>query len=441
MRNITIDSRDSSSVSRSFESKIVSGHKKLLLAAFFTLFLFFVLNLYHSYINDNGKSKAINIVNSENSATNLLPPSSSPPSPSSSPLFSTIVAATTTTSPGTGTPPSSLSKEEWDQLLEYEKNTIDIFQRSSDAVVNVTNIQLARAWWDMEPMAIPQGAGSGFVWNSEGYIVTNYHVVHGGNIFLISFNKDKKQYKAEVVGVSPRKDIAVLKLNERPSILTPVNIGISKNLLVGQKVIAIGNPFGLDHTTTTGIVSALGRKIDGIGGVKIEGMIQTDASINPGNSGGPLLDSRGRLIGMNTMIFSRTGSSSGVGFAVPVDTINLIVPQLIKHKKEIRPGMGIGLLPDQYKERLGIDKGMVVASVSKSGAAARAGLKGIARDAFGNWKLGDIILSIDGEEVNSFDDIYSILDKHKIGDAVEASVKRNNNSIRKVKIQLIAISD
>ncbi|MBF0208768.1 MAG: trypsin-like peptidase domain-containing protein, partial [Oligoflexia bacterium] len=307
---------------------------------------------------------------------------------------------------------------------------------------NVTNVQLARNWWDMETVEVPQGAGTGFIWNSDGYIVTNFHVVQGGDTFLISFHKDKKQYRAKKVGVSPRKDVAVLKLEERPSKVVPINIGTSKGLMVGQKVIAIGNPFGLDHTMTTGIVSALGRQIEGIGGVKINDMIQTDASINPGNSGGPLLNSRGHLIGMNTMIFSRSGTSSGVGFAVPVDTITSIVPQLIKNGKEIRPGLGIVLLPEQYREHFGIKKGTIVATVGRGSSAADAGIKGISTDSYGRYFLGDTIVAINGQETNSLDEIISILDKHKIGEEVEVSlIGSSNNRERKVKIKLMQLNN
>ncbi|MBF0315776.1 MAG: trypsin-like peptidase domain-containing protein [Oligoflexia bacterium] len=337
----------------------------------------------------------------------------------------------------------SIDKARWDSLLDDEKNTITVYAHAGPSVVNVTsiaNMAIRKSLWEAEIIEVPQGAGSGFVWNSDGYIVTNFHVVASSEKFLISFNKDKKQYAAVKVGVSPRKDIAVLKLEERPATLVPINASTSKNLLVGQKVIAIGNPFGLDHTMTTGIVSALERKIEGIGGVKIDGMIQTDASINPGNSGGPLLDSQGRLIGMNTMIFSRSGTSAGVGFAVPVDTINNVVPQLIKHGKETRPGLGISLVPDYYKERLGIAKGIIVSSVSKSSSATKAGLKGITIDRYGEPHIGDIITAVNNEAVNSIDDIYLALDKLKVGDTVEVTILRDHKEL-KLKIKLIALTD
>jgi len=287
---------------------------------------------------------------------------------------------------------------------------------------------------------MPQGAGSGFVYDSNGHIITNYHVVQGGSSFVVTFHNDPKQYKASIVGTAPDKDIAVLKLNEKPSQLGPIVFGSSKDLLVGQHSFAIGSPFGLDYTLTTGVISALGRKIDGIGGVKINNMIQTDAAINMGNSGGPLLDSNGRLIGMNTVIYSTSGSSSGLGFAVPADTIKVIVPQLIQHGKVIRPGLGIGILSDREKMiySLGRTKGIIVAYVDERGPAGRAGLRGITQDQFGRRYLGDIILSVGDQEVNNLDDIYQVLEKHKIGDEVSVKYQRDGKIIStKLKLQAL----
>lgn len=321
-------------------------------------------------------------------------------------------------------------------MLESEKNSIQIFDQSVKSVVFISNIQkVRRGFFDLEEAEIPAGAGSGYVWDSQGHIVTNYHVVDGGSKFLVSFQKDKTQYEAKLVGGSPNKDIAVLKLKKLPKSLTPILRGESKSLKVGQKAIAIGNPFGLDHTMTAGVVSALNRKIKGFGGVSIRGMIQTDASVNPGNSGGPLLNSQGEVIGMNTMIFSQSGSSAGIGFAVPIDTIKRIVPQLIKHGKVIRPGLGIVLLPDHMKTRFGIQEGIVIASVSESSAAAKAGLEGLSQDRYGRVYIGDIILEIDGVKLNSFDDIYQVLDNHKAGDKVKVKYLRD----KKVKTTTITL--
>lgn len=324
--------------------------------------------------------------------------------------------------------------------LQYEKNTIDVFEENVKSVVNVSNIRIARGNWlfNYDTMEVPAGAGSGFVWDKEGHIVTNYHVIKDGDSFMISFHKDKEQYEAKIVGVEPNKDIAVLKLVKKPKQLHPIKAGSNFNLKVGQKAMAIGNPFGLDHTLTSGIISALDRKIQGIGGVSINGMIQTDSSINPGNSGGPLLDSNGNLIGMNTMIYSSSGSSAGIGFAVPEKTISSIVPQLIKHGKVIRPGIGIGLLEDSFKNYFGIEKGIIIKFVPENSEAYKAGLRGMGKDRRGRYHIGDIILEVDGKEVNSYDDIYQVLDKHKVGDQVSVKYNRDGK-IKKTDIKLIEL--
>ena len=302
-------------------------------------------------------------------------------------------------------------------------------------MVNVTNIKLARSWLDFGSIEIPSGAGSGFVWDKAGHIVTNYHVIRNADTFIISFHKDKKQYRAKIVGVEPKKDIAILKLEKRPAKLIPISIGISSNLIVGQKTVAIGNPFGLDNTITQGIVSALDRKIDGIGGVKIHGMIQTDAAINPGNSGGPLLNSGGKLIGMNTLIFSKSGTSAGVGFAVPVDTIKRIVPQIIQHGRVIRPVLGITIFNSYEKRYFGLKEGIVIKAIFPNGPAQKAGLKGIGRDRFGRFHVGDIILRIDNKKVDTLDDIYHVLEKYNIGDTVEITYHRGKK-VKKIQLKL-----
>ncbi len=325
------------------------------------------------------------------------------------------------------------------ELLPVETKTIDIYRRAVPSTVNVSNIKLAKNFYYGE-VEIPQGQGSGFVWDESGHIVTNFHVVQGGDNFVVTFYNDPKQYRAKIVGTAPDKDIAVLKLEEKPAKLSPISIGASKTLLVGQYSFAIGSPFGLDYTLTTGVISALGRKIDGIGGVKINDMIQTDAAINMGNSGGPLLDSSGSLIGMNTVIFSTSGSSAGLGFAVPVDTIKQIVPQLITHGKIIRPGLGIGIVPDSMKTRLtGKTQGLIISYIDDKGSAAKAGLKGMTQDQYGRVYIGDIILAVAGKEVNSLDDIYQILETKKVGDQVDVKYRREGKALT-TKITLQAIS-
>jgi S1-C subfamily serine protease len=313
-------------------------------------------------------------------------------------------------------------------LLENEKNSINIFQSAASSIVNVSNMKVGRGIFDMDATEVEAGMGSGFVWDKAGYLVTNFHVVDNGQSFLIAFKDDKKQYRAKLVGADPKKDIAVLKLDELPPNLNPIIVGESKTLQVGQKALAIGNPLGLDHTLTTGIISALDRKIRGYGGVSINGMIQTDAAINPGNSGGALLDSQGKLIGINAMIYNGAGaqSSAGLGFAIPVDTVKIIVPQLIKYGKVIRPGLGIAILEEYYAARFGVREGVVIKLVDPKGPSGKAGLRGIRSDRQGQYYLGDIIIGIDSAIVKNFDDLYSILDKYKIGDKVKIKYIRDN---------------
>lgn len=323
-------------------------------------------------------------------------------------------------------------------LLPVETKTIEIYRKAVPSTVNVSNIKTAKNFFygDVE---VPQGSGSGWVWDDKGHIITNYHVVQGGNSFVVTFYNDSKQYKAKLVATAPEKDIAVLKIESGPTKLFPMVTGSSKDLQVGQYSFAIGSPFGLDYTLTTGVVSALGRKIDGVGGVKINDMIQTDAAINMGNSGGPLLDSSARLIGMNTVIFSTSGSSAGLGFAVPVDTIKTIVPQLILHGKIIRPGLGIGIVPDSTKRRfLRDDKGIIIYYVEENSPAGKAGLKGMTQDQYGRTYLGDIILSVDGTEVNNLDDLYQFLETKKVGDSVMVKYRREDKTMA-VKVVLQAL--
>lgn len=324
------------------------------------------------------------------------------------------------------------------ELFDYEKNNIAIYNQVVPSVVNVSNIRRANTW-EYGTVEIPRGAGSGFVWDDQGHIITNYHVVAGGNKFTISFFQDKKQYEAQLVGGEPNKDIAVLKLVKKPDFLKPLAVGTSSNLQVGQSSIAIGNPYGLDHTMTRGVVSALGRQIESVGGAKIRDVIQTDAAINPGNSGGPLVNSRGKLIGMNTMIISRSGSSAGLGFAVPVDTIKRIADEIIKFGEVKRPGIGITIVPEQVKRRFEIDAGIVIGSVQPGGPAAKAGLKGMQRDSFGRIYLGDVLKKIDKKEVNTYDDIYHALEKYKIGDTVTISYEREGK-LKSAEVRLIKIS-
>lgn len=313
-------------------------------------------------------------------------------------------------------------------LLPDEENTIKVFKGASASVVYVTNVAITQSPY-MDEQAIPQGTGSGFVWDRSGRIVTNFHVVQGGNAFLVTLG-DQTQLEARLVGTDPTKDIAVLVVEKGHEKLQPVRMAKFEALQVGQKTIAIGNPFGLDHTLTTGVISALGREVQGISGITIRDMIQTDAAINPGNSGGPLLDSDGNLIGMNTMIYSRSGGSAGIGFAVPVSFIARIVPELIRYGKVVRPGMGITILSTGQKYYLIGDRpGVVVNEVVAGGPAAKAGLRGLKRLPGGRVAPGDIIVGVDAYAVRDFDDLYNAFDRFKPGDTVILKIERGGKPL------------
>ncbi|NRA47430.1 MAG: trypsin-like peptidase domain-containing protein [Oligoflexales bacterium] len=325
-------------------------------------------------------------------------------------------------------------------LLEDEKNSIQIFGDFASSVINVSNLRYARTgFFSHDVSEIPAGSGSGFLWDDKGHCVTNFHVVKGADTLMVSF-KNGTSAKAKILGVEPRKDIAVLKLTEKaPITLKGLQVANSAKLLVGQKAIAIGSPFGLDQTLTTGIISALGRSIPGIGGVTIRDMIQTDASINPGNSGGPLLDSRGKLIGMNTMIFSKSGSSAGVGFAVPSNTIYRIVNQIIRFGKVKQPGLGVSAFGDDVANRLGI-KGVIVRAVIPDSGAAEAGIQGTKRNRNGQIILGDVIIKINDKRIESYDDLYNALEGKSIGSRVKVLVVRAKKTVS-LSIRLMDLSN
>lgn len=286
---------------------------------------------------------------------------------------------------------------------------------------------------------MPAGTGSGFIWDSDGHIVTNYHVIKGADEAQITL-WDQSTWDAKLVGVEPDKDLAVLKIKAPDNRLKPIKVGESKNLLVGQKAFAIGNPFGFDQTLTTGVVSALGREIESVTRRPITGVIQTNAAINPGNSGGPLLDSAYRLIGINTAIYSPTGSYAGIGFAVPVDTINRIIPQLIEFGKVIKPGLGINIAPDSFvKNRLNTS-GVLILNVIQGGGADNAGLKATTQSANGSISLGDIIKKINDKAVKDSSDLFRILDTKNVGDSVSITVERNGKS-KDFEVTLGALSE
>ncbi|HTN77205.1 MAG TPA: trypsin-like peptidase domain-containing protein, partial [Pirellulaceae bacterium] len=318
------------------------------------------------------------------------------------------------------TPPTPVKPS--GNLAEDEQATIQLFRQSSQSVVHITTSALARDSFSLNVLEIPQGTGTGFMWDAAGHIVTNFHVVEEGNLWKITL-ADQSTWDAEIVGVAPDRDLAVLKIKAPTAKLFPILAGSSTNLVVGQKVFAIGNPFGLDQTLTTGVISGLGREIRAKTGRLIDGVIQTDAAINPGNSGGPLLNSSGEVIGVNTAIYSPSGTSAGIGFAIPVDVVKRVIPQLISNGKVIRPGLGVRVAADPITQRLGIN-GVLLVSVVAGGPAAEAGLHPTTYGAEKEVVLGDVIIAVDGKPVKSGDDLFGRLDNYNVGDSVTLRIIR-----------------
>jgi len=319
------------------------------------------------------------------------------------------------------------------ELGVEELATIDLFHSAASSVVYITSVAVERDAFTMNVFEIPQGAGSGFIWDENGYIVTNFHVIQNAAGARITLS-DHSTWEAKLVGAEPDKDIAVLRIDPSGKRTPPIRIGTSKDLRVGQRVYAIGNPFGFDHTLTTGVISGLGREIKSVTDRPIQGVIQTDAAINPGNSGGPLLDSAGRLIGMNTAIVSPSGSYAGIGFAVPVDTINRIVPQLIRSGQVRKPGLGIQVVESEFLRNSGV-AGAIVANVLPNSPAEKAGLRPLNRAETGQIQLGDIIIGIDNVEIADGDDLLNALDEKQPGDKVTMRVT-NNGEERTVEVKL-----
>lgn len=318
-----------------------------------------------------------------------------------------------------------------DELLPTERNTIQIFDKASPKVVYVHRMATVRNRANQQ-FNVPAGAGSGIIWDNKGHIVTNFHVINGADKLAVSIGK--MTFPAKVIGTEPRKDIAVLALSspEALKLLTsfkPFEVAHSQDLIVGQKTIAIGNPFGLDHSLTTGVISALGRQVPGAGGVTIHGMIQTDASINPGNSGGPLLDSAGRLIGLNTAIYSQTGASAGIGFAVPADEMARLVDSIVKEGRVALAGIGIQRIEPTIAAQLGVKKGILIGEVMPKTPAASAGLRGTFRNNWGQISLGDIIVALNGHPVENYDVLYNLLSTIKIGEPVVVTIVRDDRRI------------
>ncbi len=328
---------------------------------------------------------------------------------------------------------SEIEPIEDEGLCFEEKKVVAIFEKCAPSVVFITSKSLRRSLFSLNVMEVQQGSGSGIIWDRLGHVVTNYHVIHAASAWTVTL-ADGSVYEAEKVGEEPDKDLAVLRIRAPREKLVPLELGTSKNLKVGQTVLAIGNPFGLDHTLTKGVVSALGREIRSLSDRIIRDVIQTDAAINPGNSGGPLLDSRGRLIGINTALLSPTGSSAGIGFVVPADTVKRIVPQLIRFGRAVTPGTGVVLLPDRYTAQLGL-KGGVIQQVRRNSPAVRAGLEEIYVTRRGRIVVGDIIVGVQGQPVENNDDYFAVLEKHEPGDTVTLTIKRGR-ALFEVKMKL-----
>ncbi len=311
-------------------------------------------------------------------------------------------------------------------LAQDEATTVELFKLISPSVVHVDNVARQLDLRTFNVLEVRQGSGSGFVWDSDGHVVTNFHVIQGANGAWVTL-ADNTRLEAKLVGFDESKDVAVLKVDLSANKLKPIPLGTSYDLEVGQKVFAIGSPFELDLTLTSGIIGGLGREIESVSGRPIQGVIQTDAAINPGNSGGPLLDSAGRLIGVTTAIKSPTGVSVGIGFAVPIDTVKRVVTQLIRTGKVERAGLGITLLDDSRAARLGIH-GVLILQLNPNGAAAKAGLRGVEEAQQAGGDIGDIIVAIDGKEVLTQNDLYRQVDQHEVGDTLRVTVLRDQKT-------------
>jgi len=353
----------------------------------------------------------------------LLSCNASPPSPSRSAPTPSIASAT----------PAEAEAATDAELGAEERANIALFDRLSPSVVYVTNLAERRVGFSMDVATIPQGSGSGFVWDKKGTIVTNFHVVKDAQNVQVTLS-DGSVWAAKPVGFEPDKDLAVISIDAPADKLTPIPVGRSGDLRVGQKVLAIGNPFGFDHTLTTGVISGLDREIQAMTGRPIQGVIQTDAAINPGNSGGPLLDSRGRLIGINTAIYSPSGAYAGIGFAVPVDTVGRLIPEILKDGKATKPGLGVQIASSAVTRRLQIE-GVLILRVVPGGPADQIGLRPTARARDGSVVLGDILVGLNDKPLKDADDLYRALDPLKVGDKVTLEVLRDGKT-EKVETRL-----
>lgn len=317
-------------------------------------------------------------------------------------------------------------------LNKDELAVIELFEDAAPSVVFITTSTTRQSYYSMDITEIPKGSGTGFMWDDNGHIVTNFHVIEGGNKFTVMLS-DQSSHYAEVVGIAPEKDLAVLKISAPPNKLKALPTSRSANLKVGQSAYAIGNPFGFDQTLTTGVISALGREITAANGRKIYDVIQTDAAINPGNSGGPLLNSSGKVIGVNTAIFSPSGAYSGIGFSIPIDAVKIIVPDLIAYGRINRPVIGVELMSENYVNA----EGAMIRRVIENGPAANAGLEGISRASNGQYLAGDIIKFIDKKPVKSNLDLIEALERYKPEDTIEVTFERGSE-LSKVRVKLIS---
>jgi S1-C subfamily serine protease len=335
------------------------------------------------------------------------------------------------------TRPTAAAPSRSHALTAEEQATIELFRSASPGVVFITSTAIRRDAWTLNPIEIPAGSGTGFVWDKEGHIVTNFHVIQNANSAEVTL-ADHSTWKATLVGAAPEKDLVVLHIDAPSADLHPIPVGGSSELMVGQAVYAIGNPFGLDQSLTTGVISALGREIGSRTQMPIRDVIQTDAAINPGNSGGPLLDSGGRLIGVNTAIASPSGASAGVGFAIPVDTVHWVVPDLIQHGKLVRPALGVQVASNPVAQSLGVE-GVLVLEVIEGSGAQEAGIRPTRRVASGRVVLGDVIVAVDGEPVQNSGDLALMLEKKQIGEKVKVTVLRDQKPVE-LEIRLMSAS-
>ncbi|WP_374673760.1 S1C family serine protease [Ideonella sp.] len=324
-------------------------------------------------------------------------------------------------------------------LAADELATVAVFKAASPSVVHITALSAERDVFSLDVQQVPRGTGTGFVWDERGHIVTNFHVIQGASAARVTL-ADQSSHQAQLVGAFPDRDLAVLRIEAPTSRLPALPLGTSRDLQVGQRVLAIGNPFGLDQTLTTGIVSALGREIESVTRRTIRGVIQTDAAINPGNSGGPLLDSAGRLIGVNTAIYSPSGASSGIGFAIPVDEVNRIVPRLIRDGRFVRPALGVSGGPAGLSRALDLPAGVPLVGVTPGGPAHQAGLQPFKRGRDGRIVAGDVITAVGDEPVQDFDDLLTALERYRPGDKVTLSLWRAGQT-RRQAVALDASSD